>query len=388
MPKEHGGIGWTLVPDPDAVAVIERIGRELLEGKTVSAVAAGLNADGTPSPRDHWAVKMKREKGGKTGGAKGSYVVRDVFKWTPAVISRMLRNPTLLGWKMHKGNPVRDAEGNPITSTETPIMTRAEFDRIGALLGSRSVEMGDRTDTDALLLRVIHCDSCGGRMYLNRQGTKKNQAPIYKCHYRSRGDNCEAPAHIRGDWTDDYVTAEFLRLVGTVQTTHVVEIPGYDPAPELAATLAEFNEHQEQKGRQKSKHAANAWQERADALDSRIAELESREKTEPQRIVTPTGRTFADEWAEKDTAGRRAMLIEAGVRLDVRRGVRGGWRKLDTRRLDFTMRGELDPAAEALDGVATALESVARGDAPTEGASVRLAEPATVAKPAPGLVAA
>ncbi|MER5304574.1 recombinase family protein [Streptomyces lasiicapitis] len=376
MPAEHGGVGWTLVPDPDAVKIIERIVRELLENKTVSAVAAGLNADQVPSPRDHWAVKMKREKGGKTGGARGSHVVRSIFKWTPAVIGRMLRNETLLGWKMHKGKPVRDAEGNPIMSSETPIMTREEFDRIGALLDSRSIENGDRKDTDALLLRVIHCDSCGGRMYLNKQESKKNQAPVYKCNHHARGDNCEAPAHVRGDWVDEHVTAEFLRLVGTIETTHVVEIPGYDPEPELRATLAEFEEHQRQQGRQKSKHAARAWQERADALDSRIAELESREKVEPQRVVTPTGRTFADEWNDKDTAGRRAMLIEAGVRLDVRRGVRGGWRKLDVRRVTFTMSGELDPAAEALDGVATALESEVRGDEPTPGASVRVAEPA------------
>ncbi|MFC8274983.1 recombinase family protein [Streptomyces sp. NPDC057271] len=377
MPAEHGGVGWTLVPDPDAVKVIERIVRELFDGMTISAIAAGLNQDKVPSPRDHWAVKMKREKGGKTGGAKGSHVVRDVFKWTPAVITRMLRNESLLGWKMHKGKPVRDAEGNPIMQTEQPIMTRAEFDAIGAVLDARSIENGDRHDTDALLLRVIHCDSCGGRMYLSKP-TKNGASvnPFYKCNSHARGDVCELPANVRAQWVDDYVSAEFLRLVGPVQTKHTVEIPGYDPAPELHATLAEFEEHQRQHGRQKSQHAARAWQERADALDNRIAELESREKTEPQRIVTPTGRTFADEWAEKDTAGRRAMLIEAGVRLDVRRGVRGGWRKLDTRRVDFTMRGELNPAVEELGGVATALESETRGDEPTPGASVRLVEPA------------
>ncbi|WP_233289393.1 recombinase family protein [Kitasatospora sp. MBT63] len=169
MPADHGGVGWTLVPDPDAVAVIERIVRELLEGQTVSAITAGLNEDGIPSPRDHWAVKMNRAKGGNTGGAKGSRVVRTGFKWTPAVITRMLKNPVLLGWKMHKGKPVRDAQGAPIMCTETPIMTREEFDHVGALLDSRSVENRERADTDALLLRVIHCANCGGRMYLNKQ---------------------------------------------------------------------------------------------------------------------------------------------------------------------------------------------------------------------------
>jgi DNA invertase Pin-like site-specific DNA recombinase len=379
MPKEHGGIGWTLVPDPDAVKVIERIVRELLEGKTVSAVAVRLNTDQVPTPRDHWAVKQDRAKGGRPGGAKG--LVKDAFNWNPTVLTRMLRNPTLLGWKMHKGNPVRDAAGNPVMSTETPIMTREEFDRIGALLDSRSIDNRERTDTDALLLRVIHCDSCGGRMYLNKQASKVNQAPVYKCNSYARGDLCEAPSNVRGDWVDEHVTAEFLRLVGSVQTKHVVKIPGYDPEPELLATLAEFNEHQDQKGRQKSKHAAHAWQERADALDMRIADLETREKREPQRVVTPTGRTFADEWTAADTAGRRAMLIEAGVRLDVRRGTRGGWRKLDTSRVDFTMTGELDPATEGVAVAAADVAAEANGTdvSPVPGSVARLAE--TTAEP-------
>ncbi|MFH8593107.1 recombinase family protein [Streptomyces rimosus] len=388
MPKEHGGVGWTLVPDPDAVAIIERIIKELLSGKTIAAIAVGLNADRIPTPRDHWAVKKGRKTGGRTGGQIG--LTKTAFDWKPGVITRLLRNPVMIGWKTHKGKPVRDAQGNPIMATEKPILTREEFDRIGAILDARKVEQRERRDTESLLLRVIHCFSCGARMYLNDQEAgKKKQNPTYGCNPYARGGKCAASAHIRADWVDEYVTAEFLRRVGSIQTTHVVEIPGYDPEPELRATLAEFEEHQEQKGRQKSKHAARAWQERADALDARIADLETREKREPQRVVTPTGKTFADEWAEKDTAGRRAMLVEAGVRLDVRRGTRGGWRTLDTRRVDFTMSGELDPAAEALAGEASALESEARGDSPTPGSKIRVAGPSPASTgPARELVAA
>ncbi|MEV8332599.1 hypothetical protein OG275_31150 [Streptomyces niveus] len=200
---------------------------------------------------------------------------------------------------------------------------------------------------------------------------------FYKCNSHARGDLCELPANIRADWTDEYVTAEFLRLVGPIQTKHVVEIPGYDPEPELHATLAEFNEHQQQEGRQKSRHARQAWQERADALDNRIAELETREKREPQRVVTPTGRSFADEWEAADTTSRRAMLVEAGVRLDVQRGTRGGWRKLDTSRVDFTIRGELDPAAEGVAVVAADMAAEANGTdvPPVPGSAAQLAEP-------------
>ncbi|MFI8263669.1 recombinase family protein [Streptomyces sp. NPDC085665] len=378
MPEEFGGKGWTLVPDPDAVAVIERIIRELVEGATVSAIAAGLNADDVLSPRDYWAVKNGRPRGGKTGGAKGSHVVVDVFKWTPAVITRMLRSEVLIGWKLHNGVPVRDDQGNPVMCTPSPILTREEFDRIGSILDERSIDNSERSDTEALLLRVIHCAGCGGRMYLNRQETKANQAPVYKCNYHARGDKCEAPSNVRADWVDDHVTAEFLRLVGPIRTKTVVEVPGYDPEPELNATVAEYTAHLEIQGQQKSRHAAQEWQKRHDALDNRIAELESREKTEPTRVVTETGRTYADDWATADVAGRRRMLIEAGVRLDVKRGTRGGWRSLDLRRVELTVKGELDPAIEATAGLRDEL-AMRPKDTPAPGSRMRLAESVPVA---------
>lgn len=374
MPEEHGGVGWTLVPDPDAVKVIERIVRELLEGVSVSMISAGLNRDMVPTPRDHWSIKNGRKTGGKTGGEKGR--AKDRFNWNPAVISRMLRNESLLGWKMHKNKPVRDDKGNPVMATEAPIMTREEFDRIGAVLDERSIDNSQRHDSEALLLRVIHCAHCGWRMYQSQQ---EGRNAFYKCNSYCRGGICEKSANVRADWVDDYVTAEFLRLVGSVQTTHVVTVPGYDPEPELRATLAEFAEHQEQKGRQKSKHAAAEWQRRADALDERIADLETREKREPQRIVTPTGRTIADEWTAADTAGRRALLMEAGARLEVRNGGRGGWRRLDVRRVTFTMSGELDPAAEAVAVADADVTAEQRKDAPPiVGSKARLAEPVSL----------
>ncbi|MFK4145337.1 recombinase family protein [Streptomyces sp. NPDC004065] len=63
MPAELEGGGWTLTPDtetvegcgPAPVTVIEQIVKELHDGKTVSAIAEKLNAEGVPSPRDYWA---------------------------------------------------------------------------------------------------------------------------------------------------------------------------------------------------------------------------------------------------------------------------------------------------------------------------------------------
>ncbi|MFE4023436.1 recombinase family protein [Streptomyces sp. NPDC059101] len=365
MPKEQGGIGWTLVPDPDAVRVIERIIAALLEGKSPHAIALMLNADGVLSPSEHWKAYKARTKSTTDADSEADAPKKKPVQWRSQHIVTMLTSPALLGWKMHKGKPVRDDQGNPVMATETPIVTREEFDQIGALLAPKPTakKAPTRRDSAALLLRVIHCTGCGSRMYLNKS------SGAYVCSSYKYGTYCPAPATIRGTWVDEYVTAEFLRLVGSVQFTRVTEIPGYDPQPEIDATTAEFAEHQQQKGRQKSKAAQAEWQRRADALDARLAELESREKTEPRREIVPTGRTFADEWHASDTEGKRAMLIEAGARLDVKRGIKGGWRMLDLRRVEFAVTGDLDPVIEAASAVADELADEQHPNhAPTPGA--------------------
>ncbi|WP_372411084.1 recombinase family protein [Streptomyces luteireticuli] len=378
MPAKHGGSGWTLVPDPEAVKVIKRIVSMLIEGKTPKIIAQTLNAEGVLSPNEHWAALKRKLKHGDDADQAATTGRRrkrtTPAQWRATTITRMLRRETLLGWKMHQGKPVRDAEGNPVMITTTPVLTREEFDQIGALLAPKDGgqrRAPERKDSASLLLRVIHCSGCGHRMYLKRH---KN---VYECDSYSQGTPCPEPSTIRADWVDEYVTAEFLRLVGPVPFTRTREIPGYDPQPEIDATTAEFHEHQEQKGRQRSKAAKAEWQRRADALDARLAELETREKTEPQRIVIPTGRTYADDWTDADTIGRRTMLIEAGARLTVRRGSRAGWRRLDTRRVNFTVKGDLDPTIEEAMSNADAVQRENQPEhLPAPGARTRLTQAA------------
>ncbi|QDO26093.1 recombinase family protein [Streptomyces sp. S1A1-8] len=357
-PLEDGG--WTLVQDPDAVTVIERIIRELMgdpsknvPGKSLAAIARGLNDDEIPSPRDHWSLKKGRETGGKTGGKAGETVVRGRFAWRHGSIKELLTSERLLGWKTQDNKPVRDSEGKPVMATAEPILTRAEFDAIGAVLAEYSVDnkKPDRVDTVALLLRVIHCDGCGERMYLHRPSrTSKStsKTETYKCGSNTRGHKCQSPAIIKREWAEEYAEREFLRQVGALDIKQVRVIPGYDPAPELAATLAEFEEHQKQEGRQKSNAARQAWQKRADALDARLAELEARPKVEARREEISTGRKYADDWKQTDVTGKREMLVEAGAFLTVRRGTRGGWRRLDESRVSFALREPFfaDAAAE------------------------------------------
>ncbi|MFI1765861.1 recombinase family protein [Streptomyces sp. NPDC020800] len=170
------GAGKTLIPDPDAVKVIERIIRTLMEDESASAtssIAIALNSEEppVPSPRDHWAIKQGRETGGKTGGKRyerGTAVPR--FKWSASTINALLRSPALMGHIVHGGVPVRDSVGRPALASSTPVLTREEFDNVGALLDARKRNTAPptRRDTNALLLRIIHC--YGGTATVGREG--------------------------------------------------------------------------------------------------------------------------------------------------------------------------------------------------------------------------
>ena len=339
-PAPLEGGGWTLVQDPDAVSVIERIIKALMDGKTANAIALELNADGILSPADHWSQFKGRE-------------IKKPIKWNAATIARMLRSEALIGWKVSKGNPVRDSKGQPVMATREPILTRAEFDQVNALLNKRSINNAARTDTNALLFGIVHCASCGGRMYLNRQEGKPGQRPTYRCGASARGEVCEHPMNIRADWVDEYVTREFLRILGQLEITETRVIPGYDPQPEIDATLAEYEAHMKQQGRQRSNAAREAWERHAEALDARLAELEARPKVEARTEEIRTGRTYEEKWVKADTAGRRKLLTDAGAHLTIKAGTPGGWRKLDERRVDLEIRNPFfDAAADSLMAVA------------------------------------
>lgn len=349
-PLDSGG--WTLVPDQSAIIVLERVIRDLKKGMTIAAIAIELNKEGVPSPRDHWAIKKGRETGGKTGGKTGT--TRDRFGWSFDVIKRLLKSETLMGWKVSNGVPVRDNEGAPVMCTADPILSRAEWDAVQLLLPNQETERSPRRDTKALLLGVIHC-TCGARMYLNEQTRAGRRSAIYKCAARARGQFCEYPSHVRADWIEEHVTERFLRTVGGLLISVTRVVPGYDPQPEIDATAAEFSAHQEQEGRQRSKAARDAWQRRADALDKRLAELESRERVEPRTEVTHTGRIYADKWEDtKDVTKRRAMLLEAGTHVTVAKATTIRDKALDTSRVAFELAEPFFSDAEV------ALEAVAR----------------------------
>lgn len=329
MPEKMPG-GWTLVPDPAAVRVIERMALEITEGKSWVQLAYGLQRDGVPTPRNHWRLKQGREP-------KAEEI------WTHTTLRHVLKAPTLLGYKVHQGRTVRTPEGDPVPMTREPILTRDEWDALQAVIKAKSPDTAPRRDSvDALLHGVAHCDSCGGRMYLTR---RKDRADQYKCGCRQRGVECAEPANVRGDWLDQWAAEEFLRLLGGVREYQTRQVPGSDPRPEIEEVTAELERHYEKQGTQRSAAARAAWEKHAEALDARLAALEALPVVEAHTEHVEGVRLLSEVWGQADTAERRMMLRDAGIRVSVKRAASGGYRSLSEDRVTFEVTDEFFAAA-------------------------------------------
>ncbi|MET9638073.1 recombinase family protein [Streptomyces virginiae] len=336
VPRD-GAPGLTLVPDPSAVSVLEQIMTDLLDGAQPHTVAMELNEAGVLTPRDHDNVRRGKEPRGR--------------KWVGTTVKSVATSPTLLGYHIHQGKPVRDGNGRPVLAGP-PLVERDKFEQIKeAVAAMAAPERRERKDTNALLLGVAHCATCDGRMYM--YGANSGKTVVYGCRALARGRKCEAKASMRADWLDEWAEEQLLQRLGSWQVTRLVRHPGYDPGPELVEVMNELRAHQEEKGNYTSASGLQIWRERTIALNTRMTELEQTPRVEPREELIRTGKTYAELWSDADQVGRRRLLIDAGVRIMVSpaRGRGGRVTKLDESRVSFEIGEQADPEAEELDAI-------------------------------------
>lgn len=201
------GSGWCLAPDPDSAALVRAIVADVETGMSLIAVARKLNDAGVPVPRDHHAQLQGRPMGGRRHG-------RDFeqFRWTSGTLSKVLRSPSLMGHRIHKGQTVRDPAGAPVL-IGPPLLTEDEFGSLQDLLQARSSGSRPRSRTNALLTAVAHCSGCDGRMYFAaRKGYPHGD---YACRATARGEVCSAPASMRSDWLESYTVTQYREATRT-----------------------------------------------------------------------------------------------------------------------------------------------------------------------------
>ncbi|MFE1025376.1 recombinase zinc beta ribbon domain-containing protein [Streptomyces sp. NPDC058818] len=166
----------------------------------------------------HAALRMIGRYGGglvpfgyrKGGRRHGRDFAR--FRWTSGTLSKVLRSPSLMGHRIHKGQTVRGPEGSPVL-IGPPLLTEDEFGVLQDRLRARSRGSRHRTSTNALLTAIAHCSGCDGRMYFAaRKGYPHGD---YACRATARGDVCPAPASTRSDWLESYTVAQYRETTRT-----------------------------------------------------------------------------------------------------------------------------------------------------------------------------
>ncbi|WP_405700657.1 recombinase family protein [Streptomyces sp. NBC_01383] len=305
--QRPAGEGWTLAQDPKRVEAIETMIRMLLDGNAPNAIAFHLNSKDILTPRDWNDVRQGRNPKGR--------------KWVGQTVKRVLLSPSLLGHQTYAGSVVRDGNGLPVSITSDPILTRDRFEQIKAALGERPKgAAGNRKDTGALLLGVLHCASCKGRMYR----VPAHGYSVYVCRARTKGLHCEASVAIKTDWVEEYAEREFLKEWGGFPVLERVTYPGYDPRPELEEITTELRELYAVRESRRSRVGLAIWQEQVDALEGRAEVLEATPVQKERTELVPTGKTYADYWRIGDARERRFMLLDTGTRLECAKGQRGG----------------------------------------------------------------
>lgn len=287
------GSGKVLAIDPEAHAVVRRIVDQLLDGIPLARIAEALNAEGIPSPADHYRIGRGEQSTGSP--------------WRTWPMKHLLTSPTLVGHAHLGGVTVRDDQGLPVQMGE-PLVTDDERELIRAELEKAQGAPRERHAT-APLVGVIACYFCGTLLTTT---TNTKSGKVYRYYRCPNSCSLLIPVDSAESWAEE----TFLEDYGSRERTERVWVPGDDHEAELRAALSAVDELTAAAGAMTSQTMKDRLQRQLRALDARIAELETKPSREGRYEDRPTGELYRDVWERtSDPAERREMLKRAGIEI-------------------------------------------------------------------------
>lgn len=285
-------VGWKIEKDEEEQKVLQRMIREALSGSSFLEISNGLNEDG---------ILTKRGK-----------------QWTATAVDIILTNKALLGWTVHNGQTLLDAEGAPIVRGPASI-TLEDFTRIQELKKSRSF-VRTSPESNSPLLGVIECWECGKNMHF-RRGNKGPSSDAYRCAACDTG-------LVNARYAESILEELFLDDLEQIPVMKRVKAAQQDSGAELEEARTTYSEIAGFLPSAPDEASRTALFEQLKVVGDRITRLEKQKKTPAGDQWVDTGETYGGLWTSLDQEGRRRMMVEAGVRFRVRlieRGTR--WKK-------------------------------------------------------------
>ncbi|MFF7408712.1 recombinase family protein [Streptomyces lydicus] len=333
---------WLARHEETAALIDEMVARALSPERRISsyhAIANWLNTAHPGMTPDNHRRKLK----GTEEDPK--------LRWNPGMISALLRNPTLRGYKLLRGEIVRTDDGEPVMCGD-PLIDDDVWYRLQKVMDSREQRPSENRSDVHPLLGVLFCASCQGRLYQgwlapgpNRKVAKRQ----YRCAAKAHGRPCESPAYVMAEPVDKFVEERFLRMLGNFEVVEVVEFPGVDHTAEMADLEATIEDLSARIATLRGA-AADALMGQLQGRSDRLERLQA-EPVVPARVEhVSTGRSYREMWdATKDATERLDMLKAAGVRVEVGPTYRGC--RDVAKRLTFTAAQFEDPRADILSAI-------------------------------------
>jgi hypothetical protein len=271
----------------------------------------------------------------------------------------MLRSKALRGYAHHNGETVRDAEGMPVQLAE-PLVTSDEWQLIQAALDKTQEARRDARFTVASpLAGLVVCYECGGSLHHDRNTVKRDRHEYVYRYYRCVNRiTCRSAMIPAGD-LEELAEATFLDEFGDLGVRERVWLPGDSHEAELREAVAGYEELLKTAGRAVSATAKQRLQAQLDALDARIAGLESAPAREARWEYRETGQKYRAVWESSGTDGRRELLQRSGITIaasitgvDRRSKYQGGTWRLEIRAVPDVSGGigppkSMDPSEAA-----------------------------------------
>ncbi|WP_261400418.1 MULTISPECIES: recombinase family protein [unclassified Streptomyces] len=296
---------------PHASEVIREVARRILadpEKVTPSSEAARLTRRGELSPGDHRAVMYGRQPTGAP--------------WRSSSIREILMSEAALGYLMHGGKPVLDAEGHPRKVAE-PLWDRSTHEALKRVLRQRGLArpaQDRQTSHGYLLTSLSECGQCHGPLRMHTESKPKSGGQRYLCKARVEGvpraANCRPAPSINKMHLDEWIESWFLAEFGEGVIMERVYEPGNgvrERIDELRAARQRLRSDRDS-GLYDAPDDADWFRSRYAAMGRELEKLEREPVREPGMVMRPTGETVEDRWFKApDNQARKEILREFGV---------------------------------------------------------------------------
>jgi DNA invertase Pin-like site-specific DNA recombinase len=310
---EGGKVHRVLVLDEYAAAVLHEVRRWLVDQQeTLQGAAGRLNERAELTVSDRWRQMHGKPLGSKRNGWQPE-------RWSASGLYRTLTSPACQGVKQHRGKPIHNRDGTPLTIT-APVFDHYEWETLQSAIARRRNATARRNGASPLL-GVAFCGECLSPAYravIHKQAKGGERVHSYYRCSRAHGGEKRCPGvSIAASILERGVEKNFLEARGDQRVTRKRFVKGSDVSTEL-------NDVEKRIARLREDRELGAYDDDPSYYAERMKEYTARRNQLQEQPQTPSHwedveqtETYSDIWGDADQETRRQLLLDAGIRVEV-----------------------------------------------------------------------